>query len=99
MAAEHSLLIETLREITELLSDKNLAQLIKSEDLGATVEDFCNLVEVFDTSQGLNAFGDGSNEELEQTLQSISHHLATFSRHNLIELKKLDFVKDIKPKT
>ena len=98
MAAENSLLIETLREIVTMLSDKSVASLIKSKDLDATVIDFCNLVEAYGTSQGLDAFDEGSSEALEQSLNQISQHLATFSEHNLIELKKLDFVADIKPR-
>ena len=98
MAAEHSLLLETLREIVTMLSDKSVASLIKSKDLEATVIDFCNLVKAYATSQGLDAFGEDSNSTLEQTLNQISQHLATFSEHNLIELKKLDFVADIKPR-
>ena len=98
MAAEHSLLLETLREIVTMLSDKSVASLIKSKDLEATVIDFCNLVKAYGTSQGLDALEEGSSETLEQILNQISHHLATFSEHNLIELKKLDFVADIKPR-
>ena len=98
MAAENSLLIETLREIVTMLSDKSIASLIKSKGLDATVIDFCNLVKAYGTSQGLDAFGEGSSETLQQTLNQISQHLATFSEHNLIELKKLDFVADIKPR-
>ena len=98
MAAENSLLLETLREIVTMLSDKSLASLIKSKDLDATVIDFCNLVKAYGTSQGLDALDDGSGETLEQSLNQISQHLATFSKHNLIELKKLDFVVDIKPR-
>jgi hypothetical protein len=98
MAAEHSLLLETLREIITLLSDKRVASLIKSKDLEGTVIDFCNLVEAYGTSQGLDAFEEGSSKTLEQILNQISQHLATFSEHNLIELKKLDFVADIKPR-
>ena len=40
MAAEHSLLLETLREIVTMLSDKSVASLIKSKDLDATVDRF-----------------------------------------------------------
>ena len=98
MAAENSLLIETLREIVTMLSDKSVASLIKSKDLNAAVIDFCNLVEAYGTSQGLDALDEGSSEALEQSLNQISQHLATFSEHNLIELKKLDFVADIKPR-
>ena len=98
MAAEHSLLLETLREIVTLLSDKSVASLIKSKDLDATVIDFCNLVKAYGTSQGLDALNEGSSEALEQSLNQISQHLATFSEHNLIELKKLDFVDNIKPR-
>ena len=98
MAAEHSLLLETLREIVTLLSDKRVASLIKSKDLGDTVVDFCNLVKAYGTSQGLDAFEEGSSKTLEQILNQISQHLVTFSEHNLIELKKLDFVADIKPR-
>ena len=98
MAAEHSLLLETLREIVTLLSDKRVASLIKSEDLDDTVVDFCNLVKAYGTSQGLDAFEEGSGKTLEQILNKISQHLVTFSEHNLIELKKLDFVADIKPR-
>ena len=99
MTAEHSLLLETLREIIKLLSDKSVAPLIKSKDLGATVEDFCDLVEAYGTSQGTDAFVAGTSDTLEKILQGINQHLATFSEHNLVELKKLDFVKNIKPKT
>jgi len=99
MTAEHSLLLETLREIIKLLSDKSVAPLIKSKDLGATVKDFCDLVEAYGTSQGIDAFGEGTSDTLEKILQGINQHLATFSEHNLVELKKLDFVKNIKPKT
>ena len=99
MAAENSLLIETLREIVTMLSDKSVASLIKSKDLDSTVIDFCNLVKAYGTSQGLDAFGEDSSATLEQTLNQISQHLATFSEHNLIELKKLDFVDKIKPRT
>ena len=98
MAAEHSLLLETLREIVTLLSEKSVASLIKSKDLDATVMDFCNLVKAYGTSQGSNPFEEGSSETLQQTLSQISQHLTTFSEHNLIELKKLDFVADIKPR-
>ena len=98
MAAEHSLLLETLREIVTLLSDKSVASLIKSKDLDATVIDFCNLVKAYGTSQGVDAFEEGSSETMGQILNQISQHLATFSEHNLIELKKLDFVADIKPR-
>jgi hypothetical protein len=98
MAAEHSLLLETLREIVTLLSDKRVASLIKSKDLEDTVIDFCNLVKAYGTSQGLDAFEEGSSKTLEQILNQISQHLVTFSEHNLIELKKLDFVADIKPR-
>ena len=98
MAAEHSLLLETLREIVTLLSDKRVASLIKSKDLEDTVVDFCNLVKAYGTSQGLEAFEEGSSKTLEQILNQISQHLVTFSEHNLIELKKLDFVADIKPR-
>ena len=98
MAAEHSLLLETLREIVTLLSDKRVASLIKSKDLEDTVIDFCNLVKAYGTSQGLDAFEEGSSKTLEQILNQISQHLTTFSEHNLIELKKLDFVADIKPR-
>jgi hypothetical protein len=98
MAAEHSLLLETLREIVTLLSDKRVASLIKSKDLEDTVVDFCNLVKAYGTSQGLDAFEEGSGKTLEQILNQISQHLVTFSEHNLIELKKLDFVADIKPR-
>ena len=98
MAAEHSLLLESLREIVTMLSEKSVASLIKSKDLDATVEDFCNLVKAYGTSQGLDAFEEGSGETLEQILSQISQHLATFSEQNLIELKKLDFVADIKPR-
>ena len=98
MAAEHSLLLETLREIVTMLSDKSVASLIKSKDLEDTVVDFCNLVKAYGTSQGLDAFEEGSGKTLEQILNQISQHLATFSEHNLIELKKLDFVADIKPR-
>ena len=97
MAAEHSLLLETLREIITMLSDKSVASLIKSKDLDATVIDFCNLVKAYGTSQGPNALEEGSSETLKQILNQISQHLATFSEHNLIELNKLDFVADIKP--
>ena len=99
MTAEHSLLLETLREIIKLLSDKSVAPLIKSKDLGDTVEDFCDLVEAYGTSQGTDAFVEGTSDTLEKILQGINQHLATFSEHNLVELKKLDFVKNIKPKT
>tara|TARA_B100000780_G_scaffold62453_1_gene40504 strand:- start:105 stop:404 length:300 start_codon:yes stop_codon:yes gene_type:complete len=98
MTAEHSLLIETLREIIKLLSEKSLAPLIKSKDLEATVEDFCNLVKAYSALQGPNALGEGTEDTLEETLQSINQHLATFSKYNLIELKKLDFVDNIKPR-
>ena len=98
MAAEHSLLLETLREIITMLSDKSVASLIKSKDLDATVIDFCNLVKAYGTSQGPNALEEGSSETLKQILNQISQHLATFSEHNLIELNKLDFVADIKPR-
>ena len=98
MAAEHSLLLETLREIVTLLSDKRVASLIKSKDLEDIVIDFCNLVKAYGTSQGLDAFEEGSGKTLEQILNQISQHLVTFSEHNLIELKKLDFVADIKPR-
>jgi hypothetical protein len=98
MAAEHSLLLETLREIVTMLSEKSVASLIKSKDLDATVIDFCNLVKAYGTSQGLDAFENSSGETFEQILNQISQHLATFSEHNLIELKKLDFVADIKPR-
>ena len=98
MAAEHSLLLETLREIVTTLSDKSVASLIKSKDLDATVMDFCNLVKAYGTSQGQDAFEEGSSETMGQILNQISQHLATFSEHNLIELKKLDFVADIKPR-
>ena len=98
MAAEHSLLLETLREIVTLLSEKSVASLIKSKDLDATVIDFCNLVKAYGTSQGSDALEEGSSETLQQTLSQISQHLTTFSEHNLIELKKLDFVADIKPR-
>ena len=99
MTAEYSLLLDTLREAIKLLSDKSLAPLIKSKDLGATVDDFCNLVEAYSASQGLEVLREGSNVTLQQTLQSINAHLVTFSEHNLIELKKLDFVENIKPRT
>ena len=98
MAAEHSLLLETLREIVTLLSDKRVASLIKSKDLEDTVIDFCNLVKAYGTSPGIDAFEEGSSKTLEQILNQISQHLATFSEHNLIELKKLDFVANIKPR-
>ena len=98
MAAEHSLLLETLREIITLLSDKRVASLIKSKDLEATVIDFCNLVKAYGTSQGTDALDQGSSETVQQILNQISQHLTTFSEHNLIELKKLDFVADIKPR-
>jgi DNA-binding transcriptional ArsR family regulator len=98
MAAEHSLLLETLREIVTMLSEKSVASLIKSKDLDATVVDFCNLVKAYGTSQGIDAFEESSSETFEQTLNQISQHLATFSEHNLIELNKLDFVADIKPR-
>ena len=98
MAVEHSLLLETLREIVTLLSDKRVASLIKSKDLEDTVIDFFNLVKAYGTSQGLDAFEEGSSKTLEQILNQISQHLVTFSEHNLIELKKLDFVADIKPR-
>ena len=98
MAAEHSLLLETLREIVTMLSEKSVASLIKSKDLDATVIDFCNLVKAYGTSQGSDALEEGSSETLQQTLSQISQHLTTFSEHNLIELKKLDFVADIKPR-
>jgi hypothetical protein len=98
MAAEHSLLLETLREIVTMLSDKRVASLIKSKDLDATVIDFCNLVEAYSTSQGPNALEEDSSETLGKILNQISQHLATFSEHNLIELNKLDFVADIKPR-
>ena len=99
MTAEHSLLLETLREVVTLLADKSIAPLIKSKDLGATVEEFCNLVKAFSASQGSDAFGEGSDDTLKEILQSINQHLSTFSEHNLIELKKLNFVKDITPRT
>ena len=98
MTAENSLLIETLREIIKLLSDKSLAPLIKSKDLGATVLDFSNLVEAYSASQGLNALNDNSKKTLEENLRKINHHLLTFSDHNLIELEKLDFVENIRPR-
>ena len=98
MAAEHSLLLEKLREIVTMLSDQSVASLIKSKDLEATVIDFCNLVKAYGTSQGPNALEGGSSETLKQILNQISQHLATFSEHNLIELNKLDFVADIKPR-
>lgn len=98
MAAEHSLLLETLREIVTLLSEKSVASLIKSKDLDGTVLDFCNLVKAYGTSQGLDSFDQGSSETVQQVLNQISQHLTTFSEHNLIELKKLDFVADIKPR-
>tara|TARA_B110000305_G_scaffold49451_1_gene53289 strand:- start:39 stop:338 length:300 start_codon:yes stop_codon:yes gene_type:complete len=98
MAAEHSLLLETLREIETMLSDKSVASLIKSKDLEATVIDFCNLVKAYGTSQGPDSFDQSSSETVQQVLNQISQHLTTFSEHNLIELKKLDFVADIKPR-
>ncbi|MGY9022950.1 MAG: hypothetical protein ACKVKA_09700 [Rhodobacterales bacterium] len=98
MAAEHSLLLETLREIVTMLSDKSVASLIKSKDLDPTVIDFCNLVKAYGTSQGPDALDQGSSETVQQILNQISQHLTTFSEHNLIELKKLDFVADIKPR-
>ena len=98
MAAEHSLLLETLREIVTMLSEKSVASLIKSKDLEATVEDFCNLVKAYGTSQGPVSLDQGSSETVQQVLNQISQHLTTFSEHNLIELKKLDFVADIKPR-
>ena len=98
MAAEHSLLLETLREIVTLLSDKRVASLIKSKDLEDTVVDFFFFFKAYGTSQGLDAFEEGSGKTLEQILNQISQHLVTFSEHNLIELKKLDFVADIKPR-
>jgi hypothetical protein len=55
-------------------------------------------VKAYGTSQGLDAFEESSSETFEQILNQISQHLATFSEHNLIELKKLDFVADIKPR-
>ena len=97
MAAEHSLLLKTLREIITMLSDKSLASLIKSKDLEATVKSFCTLVEAYGTSQGLNALDDGGDEATKQTLNEINQHLIIFNEHNLIELKKLDFVENIKP--
>tara|TARA_B100000780_G_scaffold247458_1_gene192415 strand:- start:1117 stop:1416 length:300 start_codon:yes stop_codon:yes gene_type:complete len=99
MTAKHSLLFETLEEIIKLLADKSIAPLIKSKDLGTTVVEFCNLVKAYGTSQGSDAFGEGSDDTLNEILQGINQHLATFNEHNLIELKKLDFVKNIKPKT
>ena len=99
MAAEHSLLLETLREIMELLADKSLAPLINSKNLGSSVDDFYNLVKAYDASQGPSASSEGFDGNLEQILQDISQHLTTFSEHNLIELKKLDFVENIKPRT
>ncbi len=99
MTAEHSLLLEALREIIKLLSDKSIAPIIKSKDLGATVEEFCNLVKAYGTSQDPDAFGEGSDDTLKEILQGINQHLTKFSEHNLIELKKLDFVKDITPRT
>ena len=98
MAAEHSLLLETLREIETMLSDKSVASLIKSKDLEATVIDFCNLVKAYGISQGPDSLDQGSSETVQQVLNQISQHLTTFSEHNLIELKKLDFVADIKPR-
>ena len=98
MTAEHSLLLETLREIVEQLSDKSLAPLIKSRDLGASVVDFCNLVEAYSALQGLDAFSEDERFTLKETLQSVNQYLATFSEHNLIELQKLDFVENIKPR-
>jgi len=97
MAAEHSLLLKTLREIITMLSDKRLASLIKSKDLEATVKSFCTLVEAYSTSEGLNASNDGADEATKQTLNEINQHLIIFNEHNLIELKKLDFVENIKP--
>ena len=99
MAAEHSLLLETLREIIKLLSDKSLASLIKSKNLESSVDDFSNLVKAYEASQGELASSEGSDGNLEQVLQDINQHLATFSQNNLIELKKLDFVENIKPRT
>jgi hypothetical protein len=98
MTAEHSLLLETLREVVTLLADKSIAPLIKSKDLGATVEEFCNLVKAYSTSQGLDALGEDPDDTLREILQGINQHISTFSEHNLIELKKLDFVKNIAPK-
>ena len=97
MTADHSLLLETLREIITMLSGKGVASLIKSKDLEATVESFCILVEAYGTSQGLNALDEGADEVTKQTLNEINQHLIIFNEHNLIELKKLDFVENIKP--
>ena len=80
-----------------MLSDKSLASLIKSKDLEATVKSFCTLVEAYGTSRGLNALNDGADEATKQTLNEINQHLIIFNEHNLIELKKLDFVENIKP--
>ena len=82
----------------ELLLDERLASLIKSKDLDKTVVSFCNLVEAYSASQGQDAFSEGSNDTLEKILQDINKHLSTFSEYNLIELKKLDFVENIKPR-
>lgn len=98
MTAENSLLLKSLKEIMELLLDERLASLIKSKDLEETVVSFCNLVEAYSASQGQDALSDGSKETIEKILQDINKHLATFSDYNLIELKKLDFVENIKPR-
>ena len=89
MAAEHSLLLETLREIVTMLSDKSVASLIKSKDLDATVEDFCNLVKAYGTSQGLDAFEEGSSETLETNSKPNQSTSCYFQRAQLNRIKEV----------
>ena len=99
MSADNSLLIETLRELIKLLAGENLAPLIKSKDLDATVEEFRNLVKAYASSQGVDSLQAPSNDEIKEILLKINEYISIFSKHNLIELNKLDFVEHIQPKT
>ena len=99
MSADNSLLIETLRELIKLLAEENLAPLIKSKDLDATVEEFGNLVKAYASLQGNDSLQLRSDDELKEILLKINEYISIFSKHNLIELNKLDFVEHIQPKT
>ena len=99
MSADNSLLIETLRELIKLLAGENLAPLIKSKDLDATVEEFGNLVKAYTSSKGNDSLQLRSDDELKEILLEINEYISIFSKHNLIELNKLDFVEHIQPKT
>ena len=99
MSIDSHLFLDTLEQVKELLSSPAVAYRAKEASLTGVILEFCELTDQYAVLQSTDARQPEDNEALTSILKELASKIEVVENHNLLSLKRLDFLSDVSPKT